>query len=184
MSLLPLRGESQTTPSEPRVLGLNDDAADQAFETLTASTTRTVLSIIYDEPSTPTEIRDEIDTSLQNVHYHLGKLEDADLIEPAGIGYSEKGTEMTVYAPAREAVVLFAGRESRKNRVRDFLEGIVGSLAVLAGATLAFSWFGNNIMSNYSSAGGVVSAPISPSLSFFLGGVLSILVLTAVWYLR
>lgn len=183
MSLLPLRRESQTTPSEPRVLGLNDDAADQAFETLTASTTRTVLSIIYNEPSTPTEIRDEIDTSLQNVHYHLGKLEDADLIEPAGIGYSEKGTEMTVYAPAREAVVLFAGRESRKNRVRDFLEGIVGSLAVLAGVSLALGWWAAN-MSTYSGLGGSSSILIDPVLSFFLGGVLSILVLTGVWYLR
>lgn len=122
MSLLPLRGESHSSPDEPRILGLDGDAADEAFKALTASTTRTVLSIIYEHPSTPTEIRDEINTSLQNVHYHLGKLEDAGLIEPAGMGYSEKGTEMALYAPTNEAVVLFAGRELTYQRLRTFFK--------------------------------------------------------------
>lgn len=94
MSILPLRDESQPPPTEPRLLGLDSDAADQAFKALTASTTRAVLSLIYEQPST-TDIRAEVGTSLQTVHYHLGKLEDARLIEPAGVEYSEKGTEMT-----------------------------------------------------------------------------------------
>lgn len=111
MSLLPLQGEAHSSPNEPRILDLNGTAADEAFQTLTAATTRTVLSMIYEHPSTSTDIQEEIDTSLQNVHYHLGKLEDRGLIEPAGVGYSEKGTEMTVYAPANEAVVLFVGRD-------------------------------------------------------------------------
>lgn len=121
MSLLPLCGELRPAPAEPRILRLDDDAADEVFATLTASTTRTVLSIIYEYPSMPTDIREEIGTSLQNVHYHLRKLENTGLIEPAGIGYSEKGTEMTVYAPATEAVVLFAGHEADYLYLREFL---------------------------------------------------------------
>ncbi|MFC6962326.1 ArsR/SmtB family transcription factor [Halocatena marina] len=190
MSLLPLRGESQSTPNEPRVLGLDNDAADEAFETLTASTTRTVLSIIYDRPSTPTEIRDEIDTSLQNVHYHLGKLEDAGLIEPSGVGYSEKGTEMTVYAPANEAVVLFAGRESDHLRLRDFLRRALGAATVLAGASailaLSFGRFG--IFDVKQTGGGptALEAPTAPAvdpvLMFLLGGVFSLAVIGLFWY--
>lgn len=111
MSLLPLRGEAHPTPDEPRVIRLNDAVADLAFETLTSPTTRKILALLYEQPSIPPDIRDEIDTSLQNVHYHLNKLEDVGLIEPAGAGYSEKGTEMTMYAPAKEAVVLVAGAE-------------------------------------------------------------------------
>lgn len=192
MSLLPLRGESQSTPNEPRVLGLDNEAADEAFETLTASTTRTVLSIIYEQPSTPTEIRDEIDTSLQNVHYHLGKLEDAGLIEPSGVGYSEKGTEMTVYAPANEAVVLFAGRESDHLRLRDFLRRTLGAVTALAGASvllgLSLGRFGIFDGQQRGAAPGpsasVTTAPTpDPVLMFLLGGIFSLLVIGGLWYL-
>jgi hypothetical protein len=186
MSLLPLRGESQSTPGEPRVLGLDDDAADEAFETLTASTTRTVLSIIYEQPSTPTEIRDEIGTSLQNVHYHLGKLEDADLIQPSGIGYSEKGTEMTVYAPASEAVVLFAGHESDRLRLRGFFQRILGAIAVLAGATfllaLYLGRFSLGLFTTRMTNTGGTAPAFDPVLAFLLGGVLILLVLGGAWY--
>lgn len=89
MSLLPLQGEAHSSPDEPRVLDFDGDAATEAFEALTAATTRRVLSIIYVQPSTPTKIRDETNTSLQNVHYHLGKLDDVDLIELAGVRYSK-----------------------------------------------------------------------------------------------
>lgn len=192
MSLLPLRGESQSTPNEPRVLGLDNDAADEAFETLTASTTRTVLSIIYEQPSTPTEIRDEIDTSLQNVHYHLGKLEDAGLIEPSGVGYSEKGTEMTVYAPANEAVVLFAGRKSDHLRLRDFLQRVLGVVTVLAGTTIVlglslgqFGIFdGQSRGLGPNSVSSVTTQPsFDPVITFFLGGLFSLLVIGVLWYL-
>lgn len=190
MSLLPLRGESQSTPGEPRVLGLDDDAADEAFETLTASTTRTVLSTIYEQPSTPTEIRDEIGTSLQNVHYHLGKLEDADLIQPSGVGYSEKGTEMTVYAPANEAVVLFAGHESDRLRLQGFFQRILGAIGVLAGASFLLALYLGRFSfgifdTRVSSTGGstTVTAPaFDPLLAFLSGGVLILLVLGVTWY--
>ncbi len=120
MSILPLRDESQPPPNAPRILGLDSEAADKAFEVLTASTTRAVLSIIYEQPSTPTEIHDEVGTSLQTVHYHLEKLEDAGLIEPAGDEYSENGTEMTLYAPVTEAIALFAGRAPTSQRLTEF----------------------------------------------------------------
>lgn len=120
MSIPPLRDESQPPPTEPCILGLDSDAADTAFEVLTASTTRSVLSLIYEQPSTPTDIRAEVGTSLQTVHYHLEKLEDARLIEPAGVEYSENGTEMTLYVPVNEAVALFAGRAPTYQRLTEF----------------------------------------------------------------
>jgi len=137
MSLLPLRGEPAPEPDEPRVVGLDGEAADEAFEALSSSTTREVLAALYEEPSAPADLRDRTGTSLQNVHYHLGKLEDADLIEPAGVGYSEKGTEMTVYAPTSEAVVLFAGRREDRSRLRDLLTGLFAVLLALGAASAA-----------------------------------------------
>ncbi|MFC5972832.1 ArsR/SmtB family transcription factor [Halomarina salina] len=141
MSLLPLRGESSADPDEPRVVGLAGEEADETFEVLSSGTTREVLAALYEEASTPSEIRDHIGTSLQNVHYHLGKLEDADLIEPAGVGYSEKGTEMTVYAPTSEAVVLFAGRRDDRSRLRSMLSRVFGVVVALGAGTAALRWF-------------------------------------------
>lgn len=141
MSLLPLRSESAPDPDEPRVVGLDGDAADEAFDALSSSTTRRVLSLLYEDPSTPAEIRDRIGTSLQNVHYHVEKLEDAGLIEPAGVGYSEKGTEMTVYAPSNEAVVLFAGRRDDRSRLRTAIQRLFPTIVALLGATAAFAFY-------------------------------------------
>lgn len=141
MSLLPLRGESSADPDEPRVVGLAGEEADETFEVLSSGTTREVLAALYERASTPSEIRDRVGTSLQNVHYHLGKLEDADLIEPAGVGYSEKGTEMTVYAPTSEAVVLFAGRRDDRSRLRTMLSRVFGVVLALGVGTAALRWF-------------------------------------------
>jgi DNA-binding transcriptional ArsR family regulator len=135
--LLPFKSESTRKPDGARVLSLEDEATDEALSALSSETAREILSLVYEEPRTPPEIRDEIGSSLQNVHYHLENLEDAGLIRPAGSGYSEKGTEMTVYAPANEAVVLFAGEERDRSRLKTALSRLLGGVGVLAVATLA-----------------------------------------------
>lgn len=136
MSLLPSRVAVDPDPGEPRVIDLA--AADETFEVLGSATARAILTELYDQPRTPPEIQEIVGTSLQNVHYHLDRLESRDLIEPAGIGYSKKGTEMTVYAPASRAVVVVAGRDRERARLRELLAHVVGAIAVLAGAALAF----------------------------------------------
>ena len=134
--LLPFKSEPTTTPDEPRVLDLEDEATEEALSALSSDTSRKILATLYEEPKTPPEIRDQVGTSLQNVHYHVERLEDAELIQPAGEGYSEKGTEMTIYAPASEALVLFAGREHHRSRLKTALKRLLGSVGLLAFASL------------------------------------------------
>ena len=134
--LLPFKSEPTQSPEGPRVLSLEDEATEEALSALSSDTAREILSLVYEEPRTPPEIRDEIGSSLQNVHYHLENLEEADLIQPAGSGYSEKGTEMTVYAPASEAVVLFAGAQDEGGRLQTALTRLLGAVGLLAVASL------------------------------------------------
>jgi DNA-binding transcriptional ArsR family regulator len=201
MSLLPSRADVRPDPDEPTVLDLNH--ADEAFEALGSETARGILSTLYETPRTPPEVREEVGTSLQNVHYHLDRLEDADLIEPAGTGYSAKGNEMTVYAPAREAVVLFAGREADRTRLRDLLARVVGALALLAVGALAFArlveWLRPDrpepeVMMTAQDGGGemaeqggtalptLVDLLSDPAVAFFLGGLLALCLAAAWWY--
>ena len=202
MSLLPSRLEMSPSPDEPRVLDIDGEEADAAFEALGSETAREVLATIYDEPRTPPEVRESVGTSLQNVHYHLDRLEDAGLIEPAGMGYSEKGNEMTVYGPASEAVVLFAGRNGDSSRLRNMLERLFGLFFVVSVATLVFAavseWLRPEavpqpraddvgMMAETQSATDAAAAGVAgvdPLLAFFLGGCVVVAAVGVVWALR
>ena len=142
--LLPFKSEPTQSPEGARVLSLEDEATEEALSALSSDTAREILSLVYEEPRTPPEVRDEIGTSLQNVHYHLENLEEADLIQPAGSGYSEKGTEMTVYAPASEAVVLFAGAQDDGSRLQTALARLLGAVGLLALASIAVKRIARN----------------------------------------
>lgn len=114
------RSDRHPSRSYCLLLVRSQKAADTAFEALAARTARTILARLYEQPATPTALHDEIETSRQTVHYHLTTLEEAGLIEPAGTEYSEKGTEMTRYAPAKAAVVLIAGVDAEQHCIRDY----------------------------------------------------------------
>ncbi len=84
----------------------------------------------------PSELAAEIDTSLQNVQYHLGNLSEAGLIEVADTRYSEKGREMNVYTPADRALVVVAGREDETKGLKGALTRLIGGVGVLGFASL------------------------------------------------
>jgi DNA-binding transcriptional ArsR family regulator len=203
MSLLPRRVESDRRPEDARVLDIEGEAADRAFEVLSSKTARRILTAIYEQPRTPPEVRDEVGTSLQNVHYHLDRLEDADLIEPAGVGYSEKGSEMTIYAPRSEAVVLFAGRESDRSRLRRLLGRVLGLYLLLAAvvavagsarellggtgrasgdAAVSFAAESARTTGDAAATGGPGALLADPLVVFFLGGLLTVVGLAAYWW--
>ncbi|MFB6106522.1 MAG: ArsR/SmtB family transcription factor [Halobacteriaceae archaeon] len=134
--LLPSDPDIDPPEGDPRVLGVDSEDADAVLGALSSETSRAVLTALHDDPSTPSELADAVDTSLQNTQYHLGKLEDADLIEVCGTRYSEKGREMNVYAPTDGPLVLFAGTEERTEGMKSALARLLGAVGVLAVASV------------------------------------------------
>ncbi|WP_135661734.1 ArsR/SmtB family transcription factor [Halorhabdus rudnickae] len=202
-TLLPRRGERTETSDEPQVLGLDEEAADEAFAALSSETARRVLALIYEDPTTPAQIRDEIGTSLQNVHYHLEKLESADLIESAGTDYSSKGNEMTVYAPTNEALVLVAGSQEERSLLKRAVARVLAGVGILAGGAVAFGFAiqrfvtdtttqsggGMGTMSvetGDTATGGAEPSPLlaDPAVAFFLGGAFILALVGVWWYAR
>lgn len=198
MSLLPSRLDVTSTPDEPRVLDIDGDAAGETFDALGSETARRMLTLIYEDPRTPAELEDHVDTSLQNVHYHVDRLEEADLIEPAGVGYSEKGNEMTIYGPASEAVVLFAGEDGDSSRLRDTLTRLFGLAVTVGLATLVFAvvhdWltgdpseeqvrFQATDAASSAESGASALTTLDPVLAFFLGACAVAVAVAAWWYL-
>jgi DNA-binding transcriptional ArsR family regulator len=121
---------------EPRVVGLDSADADELIEALSSSTTREVLAALHEEPGSASALADRVDTSLQNAQYHLGKLEDAGLVEVGDTVYSEKGREMDIYVPADGALVVVAGREEETAGLKTALSRLLGGIGVLGVASV------------------------------------------------
>jgi DNA-binding transcriptional ArsR family regulator len=130
--ILPSGPDPSDDDKEPRVVGLDGEEVSDLLSAISSETARTILSSLHEAPATPSEVADRADTSIQNAQYHLGRLEDAGLIEPDGTAYSEKGREMTVYAPADRALVVVAGREEDTSGLRSVLSRLLGGLGVVA----------------------------------------------------
>lgn len=186
MSLLPSPGPDVDSRQEGefRIVGLDDEQTGAVFEALSPETARAILTAVHDDPGTPSELADRADTSIQNVMYHLNKLEDADLVEVAGTRYSAKGKEMKVYTAADNPCVMFIGTDERRQTLVELVTRILGSVGVLAVFSIivqrivegSFPYI-DMLASNQPAQPGV---PLASAI--FAGGVLT-LVLIAGWTL-
>lgn len=144
--LLPSRSEAEPPETEPRVVGVDDDDADRLLSALSSGTARSVYAALHDQPMTPSEVAESVDTSLQNAQYHIGKLADADLIDVHDTRYSTKGREMKVYAPSDAPVVLFAGPSEDSSSMKSVLTNLLGGVGVLGLASVVVQQlFGNGV---------------------------------------
>ncbi|MGM0448260.1 MAG: ArsR/SmtB family transcription factor [Methanobacteriota archaeon] len=135
--LLPSLPDATPEEREPRVVGVDDDEADDLIAALGSETAREILSTLHDRPATKSELANEVDTSLQNVQYHLSRLDDADLVDVVDTAYSEKGREMDVYAAADEPLVLFAGGSEESAGIKTALMRLLGGYGLIGLAAVA-----------------------------------------------
>ncbi|QAU12365.1 ArsR family transcriptional regulator [Halorubrum sp. BOL3-1] len=135
--LLPSLPDATPEEREPRVVGVDDDEADDLIAALGSETARSILSTLHDRPATKSELANEVDTSLQNVQYHLSRLDDADLVDVVDTAYSEKGREMDVYTAADEPLVLFAGGAEESTGIRTALMRLLGGYGIIGLAAVA-----------------------------------------------
>lgn len=156
MSLLPSSPDI-VPDSDPKVVGVDSEEADDLMSALSSETARNLVSELHEDPAPPAELADRLDTTLQNTQYHLERLESAGVVEVAGTAYSEKGREMNVYAPADDPLVIFAGRDEQASGLRAALKRLVGGVGALAvGAIAIQETFGRSIVSRF--IGGTGSA--------------------------
>lgn len=193
-NLLSLRSRSRPEPSrEAQIVGLDEQDAGDIFNALSSETTRDILTRLYDEPGTASEISEQIDSSLQNTKYHLDKLRGASLVEVADTWYSEQGNEMKVYAPTSKSIVLLAGSDNTKSTLREALNRFIGVFGVLVvGSVIVEKIIRTQAVNPYQ-----VDRPsilpswipsiemgvfISPGFLFFTGGliVLSVIMIWAI----
>ncbi|MGQ4555081.1 helix-turn-helix domain-containing protein [Halobellus sp. GM3] len=197
--LLPSQSEPEVDAS-PRVVGLEDDDADDLLSALSSSTARRVLAALHDEPTNPAALADAVDTSLQNVQYHLERLESAGAVEVVDTVYSEKGREMNVYAPADRPLVVVAADNDETDGLASALKrllagvGVVGLVSLLAQFAIEGLPFAAQTGADGDYAAQTESVQVAadtaaatgppPGLLVFLGGLTVLLVWFAVWFVR
>jgi DNA-binding transcriptional ArsR family regulator len=130
VSLLPSTPDV-SADGDPRVVGVDSEDADELLAALSSDTARRIVAELHENPAPPSKIADRVDSSLQNVQYHLGRLDDAGVVEVVGTAYSEKGREMDVYAPADQPLVIVAAEEERASGLRAALSRFLGGVAAL-----------------------------------------------------
>jgi DNA-binding transcriptional ArsR family regulator len=119
--LLPQHPPVEEPVEDPQIIGLDDQASGSVFSALSADRARSILVELYREPATQSELADRVDTSIQNVNYHLEKLLAAELVSVVDQWYSEKGREMKVFAP-NGPLVLLAGSGEQLDDARQVVE--------------------------------------------------------------
>ncbi|MFW5956012.1 MAG: ArsR/SmtB family transcription factor [Halorhabdus sp.] len=134
--LLPLRSDPDHEGREPTILHLDEERADEVFDALGSKTARTILQTLHGDPRPASELTDVVGTSLQNVQYHLTKLQAADLVTVVDTCYGQNGAEMDIYPPTDQALVLFAG-DDPETSLRQLLEPLVGAFVTLGVGALA-----------------------------------------------
>lgn len=134
-----LQGPTATPDERPRVLDIREADADEVIESLSSETRLAVLRALFDEPGTPSEVADRVDTSVQNINYHLTNLTEAGLVEAIDSRYSEKGQEMTVYGPASDPIV-FVGNADARPDVEQSVRRVVSGVALVGVAALFVQW--------------------------------------------
>jgi DNA-binding transcriptional ArsR family regulator len=109
-SIFPTEPSAPDPDREPRFVPLED--AGDMVEALASRTARRIVDSVWDDPKTPSDIADSVETSIQNALYHLERLVDAGVLEVVDTCYSPRGREMSVYAPASGPVVICVGGDS------------------------------------------------------------------------
>lgn len=187
-----LQGPTAAPDEQLRVLDVEGEETDDVLDALSSDTSRALFRELFEEPGPPSEIAERVDTSVQNVNYHLTNLQDAGLVEAIDTRYSEKGNEMNVYGPAADPIVLIgdaaaANPTALRDALADWATGVATLALVSVAVQLAFDrlvgttgtgFFEPSALGAADWPGGAAFASVvaSPGVLFFVGGLV---VLTA-----
>lgn len=111
-SPLPLRRTIDHKPHQQSAIKLDDENSSVVLESLASENSRKILIALAENPETASGVAQEINTSLQNVNYHLNNLLDAGLVTDVGTWYSSKGKKMTVYGVTSERLELQISKDN------------------------------------------------------------------------
>lgn len=150
----------QPVPERVGVYGTDDARLQALGEALISVPGRAVLKALFEDTLTAGEIAARTGYSLQLVRYHLGKMQDANLVEISRIGKNTKSHDMKYYSATKFAIVIVPSRFSERTRASKSLARSFRSIYRLGAVGIAAvaGWFGTISMQ------GVTIPPVGDEL--------------------
>lgn len=136
------QNERPTSEDAPiKVIKMGEDEITTIFESLGSQTTLDIYTAIQSEPKVASELTDVSDTTMQNIHYHLDKLENAGLISPVDTWVSDTGVEMKVYAPTYDPLIIsFDSKKSRRDKLQSVVQDVLPMVGGLSFVSLVVEY--------------------------------------------
>jgi DNA-binding transcriptional ArsR family regulator len=189
MSFFPTNTEDIAgSEREPRIIDFEDDDAGDLLRALSSETAQLIVQELEEEPLPPSELADALDTSVQNVHYHLDRLSSAGVVEVVDTVYSRRGREMDVYAPAADPLVIVGSSQSGDG-LKLALSKLLGAVGLLAVLSVLVQWLvpspTDPVVPPGASYGAAPTATAPPiGMYVFVAGIAVIIAVACIWYMR
>lgn len=123
-SIFPLTPAVDTEDDQARTVDLFSEDGGRMLDALGSDTARTILATLEDEPATTSDVAETVDSTLQNVHYHVERLADAGLVRVVDTHYSSRGAEMDVYAVDGAPLMLVCGDDEAAATVEEAADSL------------------------------------------------------------
>lgn len=133
------------------LVDLNDPKTKSVAETITSTTSRKILDYLAGvENASEGEIAKELSIAISTVHYHLQKLQEAELVDVSGFTYSKKGREINRYTLANKYIIItprkMSGLKSKLKKILPIAAVPLGLAGVLKIYSIYQSSFGATMM--------------------------------------
>ena len=113
------------------LVDLNEQKTKKLAETITSETSRKILNYLAEkEHDTEANIAKELNVPISTIHYHLQKLQEAQLIIVKEFHYSAKGREVNHYQLANKYIIIAPRKVSG---LREKLKGILPVAGIVIG---------------------------------------------------
>ncbi len=128
------------------LVDLSEKKTKKLAETITSDTSRKILDYLAGkEHDSESSIAKSLGIAISTVHYHLGKLVEAKLVEIKTFHYSSKGREVNHYSLANKYIIIAPKKVSG---LREKLKGILPLGIVFLGISAVLKFVQNTGMKN------------------------------------
>ena len=133
------------------LVDLNDPKTKSVAETITSATSRKILDYLAGvENSSESQIAKALGIAMSTVHYHMQKLQEAELVDVSGFTYSKKGREINRYCLANKYIIItprkMTGLKSKLKKILPIAAVPLGLAGVLKIVDIYYQSFAGSIM--------------------------------------
>ncbi len=114
------------------LVDLNEPKVKKLAETITSETSRKILNHLAEKDDTEQKIAQVLSMPISTVHYHLQKLQEAQLVTVEEFHYSPKGREVNHYKLANKYIIIAPQKVAG---LREKLKGILPVGLIILGVS-------------------------------------------------